>query len=221
MSTNHPTDTNERNDDALFVVKVSAGGQAMASSGIGHLESMKKISDDILNLGQLMGTSSEVTTLSLGLGKEAVKGITTLSQDIQEMKKTFLEENDKYQISMRENTRNQKLEWAIANYGIISATFVHFWYLPKAGAHAQRTETREYTILITAILLSFRQGFGHNINGIRFYGSTEGDYMQGTTEVLEQLFRNKLSEHIHLLTGVKPNFSKDASNEKWIISYGK
>jgi len=61
--------------------------------------------------------------------------------------------------------------------------------------------------------LSFRRGFGIYISG---YGTK---YYSNKNEATAEEFRNKLSDQITTLTGVKPRIEQDKSSGKYAIYY--
>ncbi len=128
--------------------------------------------------------------------REINKATVELTDSIKYFSSLVRSKFDNLNHSIVEQTKHQKLAWAIDNANIDS-----FDYFEK-GDHRLINSTD----LVKAILITFRKGYGHYINDCSL---TRYDCYNNNNKENEKKFRDDLCDQIHGLLGHRPKITKD------------
>ena len=82
------------------------------------------------------------------------------------------------------------------------------YYYSSNDFHSSEEITRD-------VLLNFARGYGHYVDTY-MVGFDEDDHEERTVEECKKLFRDKLSNNIHVLTGTKPTLKKEKGG-RWCM----
>jgi cell division protein FtsB len=193
-----------RGEKEIQASKLTLAAEQLVQAACEHVESTSLTigRETVESLKKLSVDSSSINESVAQLKDASNAKMDSLIQSIVELKAQMTQLNEKIEVQ----TKNQNLEWAISNTGLVT---------PFSFYDKSLDRNCSSVIFIKTILFAFRRGEGWYITNCSMSSYYHAD--KAAIEAGEKKFREALSNQILELTGQKPRISLE--NNGYAIFY--